>query len=440
MYDVVIIGGGVSGTATLYILRKFTNLKRIALIEKYSQLAQVNSQKDNNAQTLHIGDIETNYTLEKATKVKEAASLVACYVEKHAREKLHTMSHKMVLGVGKEQGAFLQKRYNTFKGLFPALRILTRKEIARYEPFVVKGRSEKAELTALFSTNGHIIDYGKLAVSMARNAGKADFFMGERVEKITPGRDGYSVLTGKRELLTKTVVVAAGSHSLSFAHPLGYGLDWILLPVAGSFFYSKKRVNGKVYRLQEGSIPFSSVHADPDVHNHNETRYGPRAKVVPMLERYKYGSVFEFLKLFKIRIDAFLAAFTILFTPQYLKYMLKQVLYDIPLIGKQIYMRELRDIIPTLKSSEVKTDKQIGGIRPQMLDVKRRRLVMGEAKILGKNILFDITPSPGASTCLKTGLDNAKQVIKFLGKGYRLDREKFVREFNCYPEIKIDFE
>ena len=38
-YDVLIIGGGISGTALLYELAKFTDLSRIGLVEKYDRLA-----------------------------------------------------------------------------------------------------------------------------------------------------------------------------------------------------------------------------------------------------------------------------------------------------------------------------------------------------------------------------------------------------------------
>ena len=42
-HDVIIIGGGVSGTALLYTLSKYTNVKNIGLIEKYSDYGLVNS-------------------------------------------------------------------------------------------------------------------------------------------------------------------------------------------------------------------------------------------------------------------------------------------------------------------------------------------------------------------------------------------------------------
>jgi len=69
-YNVIIIGGGVSGTALLYTLSKYTDVKSIALFEKCPDLGLVNSSPFMNSQTLHFGDIETNYTYEKAKKVK----------------------------------------------------------------------------------------------------------------------------------------------------------------------------------------------------------------------------------------------------------------------------------------------------------------------------------------------------------------------------------
>ncbi len=69
--DVAIIGGGISGTALLYLLARYTDIGHIALLEKYPAVAQINSHGRNNSQTLHCGDIETNYTLEKALQGAE---------------------------------------------------------------------------------------------------------------------------------------------------------------------------------------------------------------------------------------------------------------------------------------------------------------------------------------------------------------------------------
>ena len=50
-----------------------------------------------------------------------------------------------------------------------------------------------------------------------------------------------------------------------------------------------------------------------------------------------------------------------------------------------------------------------------MVDVKKKEINMGEAKILGDRIIFNITPSPGASVCLKNSENDALKVCSFLG-------------------------
>ena len=72
-YDVLIVGGGISGTALFYELAKYTNVKSVCLLEKYEALSTLNSKGTSNSQTIHVGDIETNYTLEKAKITKRTA-------------------------------------------------------------------------------------------------------------------------------------------------------------------------------------------------------------------------------------------------------------------------------------------------------------------------------------------------------------------------------
>jgi malate dehydrogenase (quinone) len=122
-YDVLIVGGGVVGTALLYTLSKYTDIKNIGLIEKYSDFGLVNSASTKNSQTLHFGDIETNYSFEKAKSVKRYADMVMKYLENEKvsdnEQKLFSKYSKMVLAVGKKQVDDLSKRFLTFSQLFP---------------------------------------------------------------------------------------------------------------------------------------------------------------------------------------------------------------------------------------------------------------------------------------------------------------------------------
>src|SRR4051812_31797998 len=100
-YDVAIVGGGASGTALLYTLAHYTNIKRIVLIEKYATLGSVNSNAKNNSQTLHVGDIETNYTTDKVRAVLPGAMMVKRYLDglpQAEREPIIRSVQKMVLG------------------------------------------------------------------------------------------------------------------------------------------------------------------------------------------------------------------------------------------------------------------------------------------------------------------------------------------------------
>src|SRR5437764_8496963 len=110
-YDVVIVGSGITGTALLYTLAKFTAIQRIALIEKHALPSQVNSKSSNNSQTLHFGDIETNYTLEHAKEVKASSTQLKNFLDEvciYGHE--YVKNYKMVLGVGAGEVQELEER------------------------------------------------------------------------------------------------------------------------------------------------------------------------------------------------------------------------------------------------------------------------------------------------------------------------------------------
>ena len=70
------------------------------------------------------------------------------------------------------------------------------------------------------------------------------------------------------------------------------------------------------------------------------------------------------------------------------------------MLVRRLFIREVRKIVPSLKLNELQYARGIGGTRPQIVNNTTRKLEMGEAKLAGEKIIFNITPSPGASTCL----------------------------------------
>jgi malate dehydrogenase (quinone) len=83
-------------------------------------------------------------------------------------------------------------------------------------------------------------------------------------------------------------------------------------------------------------------------------------------------------------------------------YMLKNMLFEIPLIRKFLFLKDARKIVPSLKLGDLSFAHRVGGIRPQLIDKNNGKLLMGEAKIdTGIGAIFNMTPSPGGTSCVE---------------------------------------
>ncbi|WEL21642.1 FAD-dependent oxidoreductase [Halorhabdus sp. BNX81] len=437
-YDLVIVGGGISGASLLYTVSKFTDIESVALFEKEPDIAAINSHHTNNSQTLHFGDIETNYSLEKAQEVKEGAEMVAGYLEANdADREMHAKRSKMALAVGDEEVDRLDARYHEkgFGDLFPKLDAIDREEIEAIEPKVVEGREPDTEMLALQTPDGYTVDYGELAIDFVREVEGdegVDVFTGTEVESVNETDDEFLVETERGWYQSDAAVVAAGSHSLQIAKEMGYGEHMSLLPVAGSFFVAEEGLlNGKVYTLQMAKLPFAAVHGDAEVHDQGLTRFGPTAKVVPALERGRLSTVADFFDVFELSPDSFLSYANILADRTLLPYVLENLLYDLPAVGKRAFLPHVQKVVPTVEASDIERAKGYGGVRPQIVNTETKSLDMGEAKITGNDVIFNITPSPGASTCLKNAMADAEQLSEWLDADFDEDgfREATIGNF-----------
>ena len=435
-YDVLIIGGGVVGTALLYTLSKYSNISKLALMEKYNDLGLVNSAATKNSQTLHFGDIETNYTFEKAKSVKLMADMVMKYLENekvtNPEKKIFSKYSKMVLAVGKTQVDDLSKRFEKFSQLFPNLRVIGRDEIGKIEPRVVEGRDPDQEILALVTKDGYTVDFKILCHSFADNAKTIkpgiDILLETKLLRIEKKENYYSVMTNKGEIRAGVVAIAAGGHSLMIAKSLGYGKNLSILSMAGSFYTAPKVLNGKVYTIQAAKLPFAAVHGDPEVHNENITRFGPTAKPIFFLERHNNSTFLEYWKTFGLGLSPIISLFKIIFDKILFNYVILNALYDLPYIGKRLFLKQIKMVVPGIRLDEIKYARGIGGTRPQIVNNSTRKLEMGEAKLSGDKIIFNITPSPGASTCLGNAYTDAIKIMEFLDNKYKFDKEAFQKD------------
>ena len=451
--DVLIVGGGVCGTALLFVLARYTDLARLTLVERYPRLAQVNSKATSNSQTIHCGDIETNYTLEKALAVKRTAEMIGRYAalldpEQAARCVFHTP--KMVLGVGERECTFLRERFARFSPHFPAMQLLDAEAIAAWEPAVAlcDGVPRPEEIVAIgIRDAATAVDYEELSASFVAQARTAladgdrqlDLQLGTKVVAIHPqGSDPAAPESflvelagpeGRRWLRARQVVVNAGAHSLLMAQRMGFGLQYSCLPVAGSFYFTPACLRGKVYTVQNDRLPFAALHGDPDVRVPGQTRFGPTALLLPRLERYVAASFWEFLRV--LRLDwAVLAVFWQLFGVTDIRnYILRNLLYEVPWLRRRLFLADVRKIVPGLRLEELRFAEGFGGVRPQLIDKRARRLMLGEVSIPAvPGLTFHVTPSPGGTCCLGIAEQDAAAIAAQLG--CRFDQARLERELH----------
>lgn len=236
-YQIAIIGGGVSGTALFYELAKYTNAASLCLLEKYEALSTLNSKATSNSQTIHIGDIETNYTLEKAKITKRTAKMVEKFCLQYGLENEVMFKHqKMALGVGAKEVHFIKNRYEEFSALFSYLELWDVEKLKVLEPKVVYLDKEQTKIrpepiiTIGTSAQYTTVNYGALSEAMAEEAQKArdipaNIFYNTQVTDIIEKEDKtFKILCKHVQIYTADfVVVNAGAHSLFLAHRMGYG-------------------------------------------------------------------------------------------------------------------------------------------------------------------------------------------------------------------------
>lgn len=240
MYDVVIIGAGVSGCAIARELSRYDI--NIAVLEKNEDVCTRTSKA--NSGIVHAGhdarcgtlkarlNVRGNEMMGKLSKELDFpfirnGSLVVCTEEKDL-PKL-----KSLLENGKKNGV-------------PGLKLLDREEIKAMEPHI----SEDA-LYALYAPTGGIVCPFELNIALAENACEngAQFYFNTEVEKVEMLGAGYRIYVrncGKvKNFEAKVVVNAAGVYADEIHNMVG-DEKLKIVPRRGEYFLLDKSAGGHV--------------------------------------------------------------------------------------------------------------------------------------------------------------------------------------------------
>ena len=237
MYDVIIIGAGVSGSATARELSRY-DLK-VGVLEKEEDVCCGTSKA--NSGIVHAGfdarpgslmakmNVRGNQMMEQLAEdldipFERNGSLVLCFA-KDEMERLKKLKKQ-----GEENGV---KR----------LQILSGEEVRRMEPDL-----SKEVYAALYAPTGGIVCPFELNLALAENACQngAEFYFDTVVEQIEKTEGGYRIHAGEKTYETRCVVNAAGVYADVF-HNMVSEKKIRITPRKGEYYLLDKKAGTTVH-------------------------------------------------------------------------------------------------------------------------------------------------------------------------------------------------
>lgn len=258
MYDVIVIGAGVSGCAIARELSRYD--WKVAVLERSSDVCEGTSKA--NSGIAHAGfdakpgtvkarlNVEGSRLMEPLSKeldfpYKRNGSLVLCFDEKN---------------ISDLQKLYDQGQANGVEGL----EILGREQLKAVEPNI-----SDDVVAALHAPSGAIICPFGLTIALAENAAVngVEFHLNTEVQNIEKTESGYKVSTGQGTFDTKVIVNAAGVYADRF-HNMVSDRKIHIIPRKGEYCLMDKKVGSYVSHtiFQLPTIYGKGVLVTPTVH------------------------------------------------------------------------------------------------------------------------------------------------------------------------------
>lgn len=275
MYDVIVIGAGVVGSAVARELSRF-DLK-IGVLEK--NLDVCNEQSGRNSAVIHGG-----FAYETGSN-KARFCVEGCLGFEELAEELdipYKMTGKVLVGNTEEDYESLQKTIDRGeKNGSIGLRMIDKKELNEILPAAV------GEF-AMLSPKSGIVDPFIYTIALAENAvdNGAEFFFDNKVEEIVRNKDNtFTVKTTSGEFSTKWVINCAGNNAGEVSNLLGiHGYEFS--PTKGEYIVLDQKV-GHLLPMPLYPVPstkYMGIHVTPTIDGN--VTVGPNANKVPDTKDY----------------------------------------------------------------------------------------------------------------------------------------------------------
>jgi len=393
-FNILVIGGGIIGTATALSLQNSSNLN-ILLIEAEKKLAF--HQTGNNSGVIHSGLYYKPGSL-KAKNCTEGRELLYGFCEQHNIP--HDRCGKIVVATNESELNALDELYK--RGIangLTGIKKLSSEEIRKYEPHTTG-------IAGLFVPQTGIVDYSKVTDAYAKLFLDGGGYLETNCKFLSlKNSNGELVaITTKGEFKTKFLVNCGGLYCDRIAKLCGVNPGLQIVPFRGEYYKLKKEkeylVKNLIYPVPDPRFPFLGVHFTRMMKGGVEA--GPNAVLAFKREGYtkKDFSAADLSQMF------FYSGFWKM-ASKYYRMGFGEFYRS---FSKKAFVEALQKLIPEIQEDDIEAGG--AGVRAQALEPNGK--LVDDFRIVEANKMVHVlnAPSPAATASLSIGRTIADLVKK----------------------------
>jgi len=385
----LIIGAGIVGLSVANCLSKITE-EKIIIIDKEKYLGAHASGR--NSGVLHAGFYYTPGTLkakltkegnqklkeyckERGLKINECGKVLVCKNEKDL-EVLEELKNRAIMNKVK-------------------VHIIDEKQLKQIEPYA------KTYKKALYSPTTAVVDPKEILNSIAKDAKRSGVILIRRAKFVNLKNNVAFTSIGK--INYKFLINCAGLYADHIAQKMGIGNDYKILPFKGIYFSIKDKksqlVKSNIYPIPNLNLPFLGVHITKSING--KLYVGPTA--IPALGRENYH-LFNNINKEIWEILRYNLWFFLRNEHNYRKYTFN----EIKKYCKYILYKEVSNFVNGISYHDITNSLKVG-IRAQLIDTKKKKLIMDFVIKRAENSIHILNAVSPAFTC---SIPFAEYVVK----------------------------